>query len=110
MQTSRTKEPIPNIDVQLSPSLRKAAVLISALDEPTAERILQQMGADDAAKVRSALVELDDIPAEEQQQVLAEFLQQQEARRHCSRLRTRTTFLWSSIRPSKRQPRAVSQR
>src|SRR3954470_10869175 len=63
----------------LSPSLRKAAVLISALDEPTADAILQQMSADDAAKVRSALIELDEIPADEQQQVLADFLRQQGA-------------------------------
>src|SRR5438105_13897513 len=63
----------------LSPSLRKAAVLISALDEPMADAILQQMSADDAAKVRSALIELDEIPADEQQQVLADFLRQQGA-------------------------------
>ncbi|HEY2415848.1 MAG TPA: FliG C-terminal domain-containing protein [Pirellulaceae bacterium] len=59
---------------QLPPSLRKAAVLISALNEREADALLQQMSADDAAKVRSALVELQDISAEEQQQVLAEFL------------------------------------
>lgn len=63
----------------LSPSLRKAAVLISALDEPTADAILQQMSPDDAAKVRSALIELDEIPADEQQQALADFLRQQGA-------------------------------
>jgi flagellar motor switch protein FliG len=64
---------------QLSPSLRKAAVLISTLDARTADAILQRMSADDAAKVRSALVELDDIPADEQDEVLAEFLRQQDA-------------------------------
>src|SRR5688572_14204297 len=63
----------------LSPSLRKAAVLIAALDEQSAEALLRQMGADDAAKVRSALVELDEIPAAEQQRVLADFLHQQGA-------------------------------
>jgi flagellar motor switch protein FliG len=62
---------------QLSPSLRKAAVLISALDERAAEAILQQMSSDDAAKVRSALVELDNVPAAEQQQVLTDFLRAQ---------------------------------
>src|SRR5437870_4225041 len=62
---------------QLSPSLRKAAVLISALDERAAEALLQQMSSDDAAKVRSALVELDNVPAAEQRQVLADFLQAQ---------------------------------
>jgi flagellar motor switch protein FliG len=54
-------------------------VLVSALDEDAAEAILQQMSADDAAKVRSALVELDDIAADEQQQVLSDFLRQQAA-------------------------------
>jgi flagellar motor switch protein FliG len=49
-------------------------VLISALDEREADALLQQMGEENAAKVRSALVELQDVPAEEQQQVLAEFL------------------------------------
>src|SRR3954469_13519667 len=63
----------------LSPSLRKAAVLISALDERTADAVLQQMSTEDAAKVRSALIELDEIPADEQQQVLVEFFRQQNA-------------------------------
>lgn len=61
----------------MSPTLRKAAVLISALDDRTADALLEQMGPDQAAKVRSALVELDDIPAAEQQAVLAEFMRQQ---------------------------------
>src|SRR5438045_1403501 len=63
----------------LSPSLRKAAVLVSALDEPTADAVLQQMSAEDSAKVRSALIELDEIPADEQQQVLSDFFRQQNA-------------------------------
>src|SRR5262245_52435462 len=61
----------------LSPALRKAAVLISALDDRTADALLDQMGPQDAAKVRSALVALHDIPAAEQEAVLAEFLRQQ---------------------------------
>ena len=67
---------------QLLPSLRKAAVLISALDEREADAILQQMSKEDAAKVRSALVELQDVPAAEQEQVLADFLQ---AKKHAHR-------------------------
>ncbi|HMC12649.1 MAG TPA: hypothetical protein VKH44_15220, partial [Pirellulaceae bacterium] len=63
----------------LSQSLRKAAVLISALDAEAADALLQQMSDDDAAKVRSAVVELDDIATEEQQQVLADFLREQGA-------------------------------
>src|SRR3954454_6286765 len=63
--------------MSLSPALRRAAVLISALDNEAAEAILAQLSADDASKVRSALVELDDIPADEQQRVLADFLSAQ---------------------------------
>ncbi len=60
---------------QLSPSLRKAAVLIASLDERAAEALLQQMSPDDAAKVRSAIVELDSVSANERNLVLAEFMQ-----------------------------------
>src|SRR5262245_15109051 len=62
---------------QLSPSLRKAAVLIATLDDSAAEVLLQQMAPDEAAKVRRTLVALDDIPADEEQHVVAEFLRQQ---------------------------------
>src|SRR5262245_8745047 len=61
----------------LSPTLRKAAVLISALDDRTADVLLEQMGPQQAALVRSALVALDDVPPAEQQAVLADFLRQQ---------------------------------
>ena len=54
-------------------------MLISALDDRTADTLLDQMGPQQAAKVRSALMELDDIPAAEQQAVLAEFGRQQNA-------------------------------
>jgi flagellar motor switch protein FliG len=64
---------------QLSPSLRKAAVLISALDDAAADALLQQMGPDQAAKVRRALMELGEVPAGEQQRVLTEFLSRQGA-------------------------------
>jgi flagellar motor switch protein FliG len=63
--------------MSLSPSLRKAAVLISALDAEAADALLAQMSADDAAKIRRVLAALDDIPPDEQQQVLAEFLGEQ---------------------------------
>ena len=61
----------------LPTALRKAAILISTLDERSAEALLEQMDAEHAAKVRSAIVELDDISTGEEQQVLAEFLQKQ---------------------------------
>jgi flagellar motor switch protein FliG len=59
---------------QLPTAIRKAAVLVGALDDRSAEALLNQMGPEMAAKVRSALVELDDIAADEQQAVIAEFL------------------------------------
>ena len=58
---------------KLSPAIRKAAILVSSLDQRAADALLAQMGDETAARVRSALVELDDIPAEEQRAVLAEF-------------------------------------
>jgi flagellar motor switch protein FliG len=51
--------------------------LISALDDQSADAILAQLGAEDATKVRSALVELDDISPDEQQQALAAFFSAQ---------------------------------
>jgi flagellar motor switch protein FliG len=59
----------------LPTALRKAAILISSLDAPAADALLDQMGPEQAAKVRSAMMELDEIPASEEQQVLAEFMQ-----------------------------------
>ncbi|MCI0361519.1 MAG: hypothetical protein L0211_23800, partial [Planctomycetaceae bacterium] len=59
---------------KLSPAIRKAAILVRALDDRAADALLESIGADEAARVRSALVELDDIPAAEQQAVLSEFL------------------------------------
>jgi flagellar motor switch protein FliG len=55
-------------------ALRKAAILIATLDERTADALLDQMGPEQAARVRNAVMELDAIPPHEQEQVLAEFL------------------------------------
>ena len=60
---------------QLPPSIRKAAILVSALDDRAADALLEQMGDEAAARVRSALVELDQVSPAEQQQVLSEFFQ-----------------------------------
>lgn len=57
----------------ISPAIRKAAVLVSALDERAADLLLEQMGADMSGKVRYALMLLDDISAEEQDRVLSDF-------------------------------------
>jgi flagellar motor switch protein FliG len=58
----------------LPASLRKAAILVQALDEAAADALLEQMGPEQAAKVRSALMELDAIPPAEERQIVAEFL------------------------------------
>lgn len=55
-------------------ALQKAAVLINSLDMRTADALLDQMPAEQAARVRETLLELDDIPAEVQDEVIAEFL------------------------------------
>lgn len=49
-------------------------MLINALDMRSADLLLEQMPADQADRVRSVLLELDNIPAEVQEQVIAEFL------------------------------------
>ncbi len=59
---------------QLSPAIRKAAVLVSALDERAADALLEQMPPETARRVRNAVMQLDDVPAGEQKAVLAEFL------------------------------------
>ena len=59
---------------KLSP-LQKAAVLINALDMRAADALLDQMPAAQADRVRAELLNLDVIPAEMQEEVIAEFLQ-----------------------------------
>lgn len=58
-------------------SLRKAAILINALDAQTADRLLEQMTDEQAALVRRAVMELVDIDPVEQQQVIESFLASQ---------------------------------
>jgi flagellar motor switch protein FliG len=59
---------------QLSPAIRKAAVLVSALDERAADALLDQMEPETAYRVRNAVMQLVHVPAAEQQAVLSEFL------------------------------------
>lgn len=61
-------------NLQSPAALRKAAILISTLDDRTADALLDQMGPEQAARVRNAIMQLDDIPPQEQEQVIAEFL------------------------------------
>lgn len=57
----------------LAPALRKAAILISALDRDSADALLDQMPEAQAAQVRNAVMELPDVSREEQEAVLREF-------------------------------------
>ena len=58
----------------LPAAIRKAAILVTALDERAADALLAQMGPEMAARVRNAMMGLDDIHPAEQQAVLTEFL------------------------------------
>jgi flagellar motor switch protein FliG len=53
--------------------LRKAAMLVAALDRPAADALLSQMSEAEAARVRRAVLELGPFAPDEQDEVLAEF-------------------------------------
>ncbi|QDU26972.1 Flagellar motor switch protein FliG [Anatilimnocola aggregata] len=55
-------------------TLQKAAVLINSLDLRAADALLDQMPEEHAARVRDAMLQLDGVSAEAQQEVIAEFL------------------------------------
>jgi flagellar motor switch protein FliG len=57
----------------LSAELRKAAILVASLDRDSANRLLGQMSDEQAARVRRAVVELDDLDPAEQRAVIDEF-------------------------------------
>ena len=65
--------PRDGIDMTLTPTLRKAAILISSLDARTGDALLEQIGEAQSQRVRDAVMELGDVPAEEQERILAEF-------------------------------------
>ncbi len=58
--------------------LRKAALLISSLDAASADALLDQMPDEQAAQIRRALMQLDDVDPQEQDRVLREFLRGRE--------------------------------
>ncbi len=58
----------------MSSTLRKAAVLIHSLDVASAEALLKQMGEAQAALVRAAVLEIDEIEEAERQAVMREFM------------------------------------
>jgi flagellar motor switch protein FliG len=55
--------------------LRKAAVLLAALDRPAADALLAQMSPAEAERVRQAVIELGPFETAEQDAVLAEFVE-----------------------------------
>ncbi|HEX7450501.1 MAG TPA: FliG C-terminal domain-containing protein [Pirellulales bacterium] len=75
-------------------NLRRAAILVASLDGPAADRVLDQLPAEDAARVRRMMVELDEIDQHEQQRVIGEFV------------RSRPAVLAAS-RPASTLPRGV---
>lgn len=54
--------------------IRKAAILISTLDHRVADELLERMSDEQAALVREAAMEMDEIPEEEQKLVMQEFM------------------------------------
>ena len=56
-------------------SLRRAAILIAALDHKSADALLEQMPEEQAAQIRHAVMELDAVSDSEQQETIQRFLQ-----------------------------------
>lgn len=56
-------------------TIRKAAILITSLDQETADQLLEQMSPEQAQIVRNAALDLGDLSSEESSEVIAEFLQ-----------------------------------
>jgi flagellar motor switch protein FliG len=63
---------MPEALTNLSP-LRKAAILISALDDASADKLLDQMNETQARLVRDQVLALDEVDPELQKEVLQEF-------------------------------------
>lgn len=63
---------MPEAVANLSP-LRKAAILIAALDDASADKLLDQMSEAQARAVRDQIMELDEVDPELQKEVLQEF-------------------------------------
>ncbi len=60
----------------MNTALRRAAILIASLDTASADALLDEMSPEQAALVRSAVMDLGEIHPSEQQQVMAQFVQQ----------------------------------
>ncbi len=67
-------EEIVGRESPITDSLRKAAILISALNRDSADALLEKMGTEQAARVRNAVFELEIVSDEEQDQIVREFV------------------------------------
>ena len=56
-------------------TIRKAAILITSLDQETADQLLEQMSPEQAQIVRNAALDLGELSNDESSEVIAEFLQ-----------------------------------
>ncbi len=61
----------------MNDAIHKAAILISSLDSKTADSLLDQIDPEQAARIRSAIMDMDLPSEEEQQRVMREFLGRQ---------------------------------
>ena len=68
----------------MSDKLRKAAILISTLDQRSADALLEQMPPEQAARIRAVLIDLPDVDPAEQGRVIREFLENQRPRKATS--------------------------
>jgi len=59
-------------------AIRKAAILISSLDNASGDALLEQMEPEAAERVRNALLELEEISGDEEERVIADFLNRPE--------------------------------
>jgi flagellar motor switch protein FliG len=62
------------VGLKAQTALRKAAILVSALDHRTADVLLERIPEEQATRIRNAVLQLSDVSDEEQQIVLREFL------------------------------------
>lgn len=53
--------------------IRKVAILVTSLDQASADLVLDQMDAEQARRVRQAIMDLDAIDPDEQREIVAEF-------------------------------------
>ncbi len=59
---------------QSPPAIRKAAIVVASLDQRTADLVLEQMGAEQADRVRRAILHLGAVDDSEQDDVIDEFV------------------------------------